>query len=464
MAARRKSGMGTIDQLKSGRWRLRGYVDGKQRPIGVYDSRDEAVRAASLFHETERDSRHESDGDSVDKFARKVLTRREVKNEVRDPAKDWSRWTTHMTSDDVGAMAVKRVRAEHLYRWMRRLEDKDLARTTLYACRSLMSVVLDEAVREGLLPANPCRGLKIKGGRKPEPWTFLDVAEQRAILEPLKAPERHIIAISIGAGQRAGELACQRLADVFVDGPEPRMVVRFGTPPSLPTKTGKVRVVPLFGLALAAMREWLELLPVLHPDNPHGLLFPRERGGFRHPDHILRWDEWKAVLEGARIERRFRWHDLRHTCASSLVSGFWGRRWSLQEVKEMLGHTSIAVTQRYAHLAESAIAGAGAETDRLVTESHEPSMFSVVSTPTVDLQNKPLPMLAPPARVERATNALGKPSIGSNGAAIGSSDSSVTSGPVAGPLLSAAQALALLNLPRAAHAALYGGVFREVAP
>ncbi|AUX42257.1 uncharacterized protein SOCE26_036860 [Sorangium cellulosum] len=36
----------------------------------------------------------------------------------------------------------------------------------------------------------------------------------------------------------------------------------------------------------------------------------------------------------------------------------WARRWTLEEVGEHLGHTSIASTHRYAHLSETAIKGA----------------------------------------------------------------------------------------------------------
>ena len=55
------------------------------------------------------------------------------------------------------------------------------------------------------------------------------------------------------------------------------------------------------------------------------------------------------------ITRRVRWHDLRHTCASSLIAGWWGRRWSLEEVKGLLGHSSVKITERYAHLADSVL-------------------------------------------------------------------------------------------------------------
>jgi integrase len=69
--------------------------------------------------------------------------------------------------------------------------------------------------------------------------------------------------------------------------------------------------------------------------------------------------EWTRA---ARIDRTVRWHDLRHTCPSSLVAGWWGRRWSLEEVREMLGYSSVLVTEKYAHFADSAIDRAARQT------------------------------------------------------------------------------------------------------
>ena len=54
---------------------------------------------------------------------------------------------------------------------------------------------------------------------------------------------------------------------------------------------------------------------------------------------------WKKALEDGEI-KDFRFHDLRHSCASYLAqSGA-----SLLEIADVLGHKQISVTKRYAHL------------------------------------------------------------------------------------------------------------------
>ena len=45
-----------------------------------------------------------------------------------------------------------------------------------------------------------------------------------------------------------------------------------------------------------------------------------------------------------------------HACASHLVKGTWGQKWTLTEVRDYLGHSSVAMTERYAHLSAGQLA------------------------------------------------------------------------------------------------------------
>src|SRR5262245_17631438 len=68
------------------------------------------------------------------------------------------------------------------------------------------------------------------------------------------------------------------------------------------------------------------------------------------------WGNIRTAFEGAWRAAKvdgFRFHDLRHTCASWLVMK--GR--SLKEVQEILGHREFTMTLRYAHLSPDRLRG-----------------------------------------------------------------------------------------------------------
>lgn len=66
----------------------------------------------------------------------------------------------------------------------------------------------------------------------------------------------------------------------------------------------------------------------------------------RRPDVPFNFEkQWRAALAASHV-RKFRWHDLRHTCASYLAQ----QNATLLEIAEVLGHRQLAMTRRYAHL------------------------------------------------------------------------------------------------------------------
>lgn len=100
------------------------------------------------------------------------------------------------------------------------------------------------------------------------------------------------------------------------------------------TKNGDQRILTLTGDALSELMKFRQI---------GGYVFPHKH----HQNYYFRnFDcHWQDALSLAGITD-FRFHDLRHTCASLLAMN--GA--SLLEIAQVLGHKSITMTQRYSHL------------------------------------------------------------------------------------------------------------------
>ncbi|MFO0562456.1 MAG: tyrosine-type recombinase/integrase [Polyangiales bacterium] len=105
---------------------------------------------------------------------------------------------------------------------------------------------------------------------------------------------------------------------------------------------------------------------------------------------------WKTKLG---IERRVRFHDLRHTCASHLVMGAWGTQWTLQEVAAFLGHADTTVTEIYAYLSPDHL-------HRRADATFQPPQSVVVESPLVPPGTSQTPgiLLARPRGLEPLTS------------------------------------------------------------
>ncbi len=130
-----------------------------------------------------------------------------------------------------------------------------------------------------------------------------------------------MVVLSIHTGLRYGELTAIEWRDVIDD----MLTVRSNI-----TKSQKTRHVPLNPNALEALNQWRAMR------DGEGRIFP--------VDSVRK--AWLGVLNAADITD-FRWHDLRHHFASQLVmNGI-----PLRTVQKLLGHSTIAMTERYSHLA-----------------------------------------------------------------------------------------------------------------
>lgn len=141
-----------------------------------------------------------------------------------------------------------------------------------------------------------------------------------------------LILLALTTGARRGELLGLRGRDLNTE----QGVAYLGH-----TKNGQPRTLVLLPAVLAELQRLgieidsdLLVFPATRPPRPGTPVKPMCFCG-----------HWKRALREAGI-RDFRFHDLRHTAASYMAQG--GA--SLLEIADMLGHRTLDVTKRYAHL------------------------------------------------------------------------------------------------------------------
>lgn len=306
-------------------------------------------------------------------YARTILNRREREG-IRGIYHERNRFETHVAGAAFAAMDLGEIRPRHLREWVRTMGEKlakgtdhVLAGDTIKRSLSLISSVFTAAVEDDVIEMNPSPDVKVKkraGAQATrEKWTILTLDEQKAIASCTAIPlvDRLAIRFALATGLRQGEQCSLRLTDLHTGPNDPRVVVRFGGAKDLPPKSGKIRTVPLFGDGLIAAKLWLYELPDFAPDNPLALVFPTPRGGRRACGKPLgAGDAFRRHLARVGITRRVRWHDTRHTFCSNLVTGVLGQTWPLLMVKEMAGHSSVTITERYAHVGQKDLIKLGA--------------------------------------------------------------------------------------------------------
>jgi integrase len=220
---------------------------------------------------------------------------------------------------------------------------------------TLLKTMLSRAVELGWLHRSPVVR-KPKIPRQGEIYRFLQADDE---IQSFLASAREeseaafvLYATAIYTGMRAGELAGLRWSDVDFE----RGVITIQRSYDGPTKSGEIRRIPIFNVLRPILRAW-----ALHrPDARH--VFVNDAGNPLQRSQRVFQETLKRVLDAAgfpRIEHHGKprhyivFHGLRHTFASHFMM----RGGDLFKLQKLLGHQSVAMTQRYAHLSPDAFAG-----------------------------------------------------------------------------------------------------------
>jgi integrase len=180
---------------------------------------------------------------------------------------------------------------------------------------------------------------------------YLDTDEIGRLLDACRQSRNRVLAavvvLALHTGMRKGEILGLEWERVDLSSARIRL---------LQTKSGEPRGVPI-------NRAVYDVLIALEPDpvRRQGRCFPA--GNDRRGSQIR--TAFEAALVRAGITG-FRFHDLRHTAASHLVM----RGASLKDVQEILGHSDLRMTNRYAHLSPAHLRGAVERLEGLTTPAN----------------------------------------------------------------------------------------------
>lgn len=216
----------------------------------------------------------------------------------------------------------------------KRGKNEGRAPATVVRYLAALSHALTIAVNEwGWLEDNPMR--KVRRPKEPRGRVrFLRDKEREKLLESCKASEcAHlypIVVLALSTGMRQAEILNLTWTDIDL---------MRGYIAIYETKNKERRSVPLVGHAEELLNEMAKVRRI-----GTLLLFP---SAVKPQAPIAIRRPWNEAVKAAGIED-FKFHDLRHTAASYLAMN--GA--SLAEIAEVLGHKTLSMVKRYAHLTE----------------------------------------------------------------------------------------------------------------
>lgn len=369
---RRDKGLGSLTQLKSGRWR--GYItipdsyDAKGRPNRKY-----------VHGKTKREAQ-----DKLMKLRQHVLAGSLASTEF-SLASYLERWLRHKEMEikattithyrysiskyilpRLGHIALAKLRPLALQEALMNVAES-AGPTTSNRCYAVLSASLKQAVRWRELPHSPMEGVtKVK--ETPREMTLWTSEETRRFISVAKSHRLHcFFYLLITSGCRCGELLGLQWNDVKEGSIYIRrtLYTRSGTVISTPkTKSGERRVVlppdALSELDQHQHRQLMEreLLGPAWTDTGH--IFVSELGTLLNASNVTK--VWHGLQERAGVPRA-RLHDARHLHASLLIK----KGLDARTVADRLGHRDPSFTLRkYTHVFEEQRQTAAVSLDELL--------------------------------------------------------------------------------------------------
>jgi len=223
-----------------------------------------------------------------------------------------------MYLDEITALKIEKYKAKRL--------EKGVRTSTVNRCLAIIRKMLNLAVEWGYLLEESKTKIKLFPEKDNLIERVLTEQEEERLLAASPVHLRPILVVALNTGMRLGEILSLQWNQI--DFRTKRIRVER-------TKSGRIRYVDINNQLLE------ELINLKGINGQRTYLFFNQRT--KKPLTTVK-KAFKSACAGADI-KGLRFHDLRHTFATRLVE----RGVDLITVKELLGHHSIVITQRYTH-------------------------------------------------------------------------------------------------------------------
>jgi integrase len=363
MSKRRGQGEGTIFQRRDGRWISRvtlGWEGGRQIRWEAYSATEAEAQEKLL------EARHSRSRGLPVAVERQTLAQF-LEHWLSEVVKPSRRPRTYQSYELTARLhivpALGKIRPEKLTPQEvqallnRKTQEGELSPRSVAYIRGILRQALNQALRWGLVGRNAAALTSAPRipHREIQP---LDAADARRFLDTAKGTRLEALyTVALNLGLRRGELLGLRWSDIDLENSSLRVLQAVqrvgGKLAAAETKTVSSRRTLTLPLSVVATlrshraRQLQERLIAGSAWQESGLVFTSRVGTPYEPRNLQR--DFERILKHSQVPK-VRFHDLRHSAASLLLS----QGVPLRLIQEILGHSSIAMTaDLYAHIAPS---------------------------------------------------------------------------------------------------------------
>lgn len=323
---------------------------------------------------------------------RRAAVGSELRAKVRGIRQERSAWNAHVRTAPFAEQPIDVVTRGAIKAWLRqklaepayrggardarKATGRALSRKTVSNALTVLRLVLGGAVEDGLLDRNPAADVRVPMAvEEHERSTYLHESELAALFA-LDLPDhvRAGLALALYTGLRRSSLLALEWSDVDLDA---------GVLVSRRQKRGRLFTQRMLPAAVEVLRWWRERAPkgkwvftAPHAKDEPARPFQR--------DYDFGFPTLRVAAGITRSDPAPCLHSFRHSTAVYLLSGAWGRRWSLDEVRDHLSHASTTITERYLHWRDEAATERAAATTGGFTLNLPDRPEVVTSPPAAD--------------------------------------------------------------------------------